>query len=54
MGNLDDEGKICIVEMMCTRVLGDPSRCDALSKPHRLLEQYKGHVRYASRLRPCM
>ena len=37
MGNLDDA---CIVEIMCTRELGDPFRCDALSKPVRLLEKY--------------
>jgi hypothetical protein len=38
---LDDEGKTCIVEIMCTRELGDPFRRDALSKPVRLLEKYK-------------
>jgi sulfoacetaldehyde acetyltransferase len=36
------EGKTTIVEMMCTRELGDPFRRDALKKPHRLLEKYKG------------
>ena len=36
------EGKTTIVEMMCTKELGDPFRRDALKKPHRLLEKYKG------------
>jgi sulfoacetaldehyde acetyltransferase len=36
------EGKTTIVEMMCTRELGDPFRRDALKKPRRLLEKYKG------------
>ena len=44
MGNLDDEGKTCIVKIMCTRELGDPFRRDALSKPVRLLEKYKDCV----------
>ena len=44
VGNLDDEGKICIVEIMCTRELGDPFRRDALFKPVRLLKQYREHV----------
>ena len=44
VGNLDDGGKTCIVEIMCTRELGDPFRRDALSKPVRLLEKYKGYV----------
>jgi sulfoacetaldehyde acetyltransferase len=44
VGNLDDEGKTCIVEVMCTRELGDPFRRDALSKPVRLLEKYKDYV----------
>ena len=35
------DGKTTIVEMMCTRELGDPFRRDALKKPHRLLEKYK-------------
>ncbi|MEX1074298.1 MAG: sulfoacetaldehyde acetyltransferase, partial [Burkholderiales bacterium] len=35
------EGKTTIVELMCTRELGDPFRRDALKKPHRLLEKYK-------------
>lgn len=39
-----DEGKTCIVEIMCTRELGDPFRRDALKKPVRLLEKYKDYV----------
>ena len=39
--DLDDEGKACIVEIMCTRGLGEPFRRDTLSKPVRLLEKYK-------------
>lgn len=35
------EGKTTIVEMMCTKELGDPFRRDALKKPHRLLEKYR-------------
>jgi sulfoacetaldehyde acetyltransferase len=35
------EGRTTIVEMMCTRELGDPFRRDALKKPHRLLAKYK-------------
>ncbi|OGA11297.1 MAG: sulfoacetaldehyde acetyltransferase [Betaproteobacteria bacterium RIFCSPHIGHO2_12_FULL_69_13] len=38
------EGKTTIVEMMCTRELGDPFRRDALKKPVRLLEKYKSCV----------
>jgi sulfoacetaldehyde acetyltransferase len=34
-------GKTTIVELMCTRELGDPFRRDALKKPTRLLEKYK-------------
>ena len=44
MVNLDDEGKTCIVEMTCTRELGDPFRRDAPSKPVRLLEKHKDCV----------
>jgi len=39
-----NEGKTCIVEIMCTRELGDPFRRDALAKPVRLLEKYKDYV----------
>ena len=35
------DGKTTILEMMCTRELGDPFRRDALKKPHRLLAKYK-------------
>src|SRR3990172_4688525 len=38
------EGKTTIVEMRCTRELGDPFRRDALKKPVRLLEKYKSCV----------
>ncbi|MDP3672124.1 MAG: sulfoacetaldehyde acetyltransferase [Telluria sp.] len=36
-----NEGKTTILEIMCTRELGDPFRRDALSKPVRHLEKYK-------------
>ena len=39
-----NEGKTCVVEIMCTRELGDPFRRDALSKPVRFLEKYKDYV----------
>lgn len=39
-----NEGKTCIIEIMCTRELGDPFRRDALKKPVRLLEKYKDYV----------
>ena len=39
-----DEGKTCVVEIMCTRELGDPFRRDALSKPVRHLEKYQDYV----------
>ena len=39
-----NQGKTCIIEIMCTRELGDPFRRDALSKPVRLLEKYKDYV----------
>ncbi|CDS48699.1 Sulfoacetaldehyde acetyltransferase [Polaromonas sp. CG9_12] len=39
-----DEGKTCVIEIMCTRELGDPFRRDALAKPVRLLEKYKDYV----------
>ena len=38
------EGKTTIVELMCTRELGDPFRRDALKKPARMLEKYKRYV----------
>lgn len=39
-----NEGKTCIIEIMCTRELGDPFRRDALSKPVRFLDKYKDYV----------
>ena len=39
-----NEGKTTIVEIYCTRELGDPFRKDALSKPVRNLEKYKDYV----------
>jgi len=39
-----NEGKTCIIEIMCTRELGDPFRRDALSKPVRYLDKYKDYV----------
>ncbi|WP_240610035.1 sulfoacetaldehyde acetyltransferase [Billgrantia endophytica] len=39
-----NEGKTCIVEILCTRELGDPFRRDALKKPVRLLEKYQDYV----------
>ena len=38
------EGKTTVIEIMCTRELGDPFRRDALSKPVRFLEKYKDYV----------
>lgn len=39
-----NQGKTCVVEIMCTRELGDPFRRDALAKPVRLLDKYKDYV----------
>ena len=39
-----NQGKTCIIEIMCTRELGDPFRRDALSKPVRFLEKYRDYV----------
>jgi len=39
-----NEGRTTILEIMCTRELGDPFRRDALSKPVRLLDKYKDYV----------
>ena len=36
--------KTCIVEILCTRELGDPFRRDALSRPVRHLAKYKDYV----------
>ncbi|MBT8622115.1 sulfoacetaldehyde acetyltransferase [Polynucleobacter paneuropaeus] len=38
------EGKTCVIEIMCTRELGDPFRRDALAKPVRFLDKYKDYV----------
>ena len=37
-------GKTTVIEIMCTRELGDPFRKDALAKPIRFLEKYKDFV----------
>ncbi|MES9903564.1 MAG: sulfoacetaldehyde acetyltransferase [Sedimenticola sp.] len=39
-----NEGKATVIEIMCTRELGDPFRKDALSKPIRFLEKYEDYV----------
>lgn len=39
-----NDGKTTIIEIMCTRELGDPFRKDALSKPVRYLDKYKDYV----------
>jgi sulfoacetaldehyde acetyltransferase len=39
-----EEGKTTVIEIMCTRELGDPFRRDALRKPVRLLDKYKDYV----------
>ena len=39
-----NDGKTTVVEIMCTRELGDPFRRDALSKPVRHLDKYKNFV----------
>ncbi len=39
-----NEKKTCIIEIYCTRELGDPFRKDALSKPVRHLSKYKDYV----------
>ncbi|MFM0075708.1 sulfoacetaldehyde acetyltransferase [Paraburkholderia sediminicola] len=39
-----NHGKTTIIEIMCTRELGDPFRRDALAKPVRLLDKYKDYV----------
>ena len=37
-------GKTTVLEVMCTRELGDPFRRDALKKPVRLLDKYKAYT----------
>lgn len=39
-----NQRKTCVVEIMCTRELGDPFRRDALSKPVRFLDKYRDYV----------
>ena len=39
-----NDRKTTIVEIMCTKELGDPFRRDALSKPVRYLDKYKDYV----------
>lgn len=39
-----DSGKTTVLEIFCSRELGDPFRKDALKKPVRLLEKYKKFV----------
>ncbi len=39
-----NERKTCVIEIMCTRELGDPFRRDALNMPVRLLAKYKDFV----------
>ena len=39
-----NEGKTTVIEVMCTRELGDPFRRDALREPVRYLDKYKDYV----------
>ena len=39
-----NDGKTTVLEIMCTRELGDPFRRDALSRPVRYLEKYRDYV----------
>ena len=39
-----NDGKTTIIEIMCTRELGDPFRRDALSRPIRFLDKYKDYT----------
>ena len=39
-----NDRKTTVIEIMCTRELGDPFRRDALSKPVRFLDKYKDYV----------
>ncbi len=39
-----EDGVTTVIEIMCTRELGDPFRKDALSKPVRLLKKYQDYV----------
>ena len=38
------DGKTCVIEIMCTRELGEPFRRDALSKPVRHLQKYRAYT----------
>lgn len=38
------QGRTTVLEVMCTRELGDPFRRDALSKPVRFLDKYRDYV----------
>jgi sulfoacetaldehyde acetyltransferase len=38
------QGKTTVIEVMCSRELGEPFRRDALKKPVRLLDKYKDYV----------
>ena len=38
------DGKTCVLEIMCTRELGEPFRRDALSKPVRHLKKYRAYT----------
>ena len=39
-----EDGKTTVIEIMCTKELGDPFRKDALSTPVRHLDKYKDYV----------
>ena len=39
-----NDGQTTVIEVMCTRELGDPFRKDALAKPTRYLDKYKDYV----------
>ncbi|MGA1326348.1 MAG: sulfoacetaldehyde acetyltransferase [Rubrivivax sp.] len=39
-----NQRKTCVIEIMCTRELGDPFRRDALSKPVRFLDKYRDYT----------
>ncbi|WP_051791835.1 sulfoacetaldehyde acetyltransferase [Amycolatopsis jejuensis] len=39
-----NDGRTTVIEVMCSRELGDPFRRDALRKPVRLLEKYRDYV----------
>ena len=39
-----NQKKTCVIEILCTRELGDPFRRDALSTPIRFLDKYKDYV----------